>query len=59
MGKSEKIIRKKRRRPFGLKCHLEMGDTARDGKFPYFVDSVGEESEEKARDSVRTKAAWR
>ena len=34
-------------------------DVARDGKFPYFVEAVGEESLDNARDSVRTNAAWR
>ena len=38
---------------------LEVGDAARDGKFPFFVEAVGEESPDNARDSAKTKAAWR
>ena len=47
------------RRPLGLEAEFEVGDTARDGKLPYFINSVGEESLGNARDSAKTKAAWR
>ncbi len=49
----------RRGRPFGFKGQLEVGGAACEGKVPYFFDSVGEESLGNARDSVRTKAAWR
>jgi len=43
----------------GHEAKLQVGNAACDGILPYFFNAVWEEFADNARDSVKTKAAWR